>query len=95
MLIYARRLRSVWLSLDPAGVGYVNAGEFGRFMRLGEHAIRDAENAKRGTRQRGGTIAPWDELRDELLRNKSWYKVLDDKARAEPPAHVRLTYAHS
>ena len=93
MLIYARRLRSVWLSLDPAGVGYVNAGEFGRFMRLGEHAIRDAENAKRGTRQRGGTIAPWDELRDELLHNKSWYKVLDDKARAEPPAHVRLTYA--
>ena len=61
-------------------------------MRLGEHAIRDAENAKRGTRQRGGTIAPWDELRDELLHNnKSWCKLLDDKARAEPPH----TYAYN
>ena len=78
--IFARLLRSVWLSLDPAGVGYINAGDFGRFMRLGEYAIRDAEMAKRGTRQRGGTIAPWDELVHE-----SWHKLLDDKARRPPP----------
>ena len=33
-------LRSVWVSLDDDGSGHVSAGEFGKFMRRGQDAVR-------------------------------------------------------
>ena len=32
-----RAIKSVWLALDADRSGYINAGEFGQFMRRGEH----------------------------------------------------------
>ena len=35
------RLKQTWVALDADGSGRISAGEFGRFMRLGEHVLRD------------------------------------------------------
>ena len=34
-----RRVKAVWLSLDVDHSGHISAGEFGKFMRLGEHVL--------------------------------------------------------
>ena len=46
-------LKEAWVALDADCSGYVSAGEFGKFMRRGEHVLAAADDVKKLTwRQR-------------------------------------------
>ena len=61
-----KQLQEVWRALDDDNSGYITAGEFGRFMRLGrarcaqclaEHLPGASQTLEEGTRSRVPTVA--------------------------------------
>ena len=40
------QLKSFWLSIDTDGSGWISCGEFGAFMRRGEHVLNPARSWK-------------------------------------------------
>jgi len=53
------RLKGVWISLDESSSGYITCGEFGKFMRRGEHVLQAAEVQR---------MAPWQERMEARAR---------------------------
>ena len=52
------QLRAVWAALDTDGSGYIAAGEWGRFMKLGEQHLRqEARKAGKGLSWKERSIA--------------------------------------
>ena len=79
-------LKAVWLALDSDRSGRISAGEFGRFMRLSEHVLRDENGGGQHWRDRlvARNRAAAEQQRAERARR--FHRDIVKEREGKPPA---------